>query len=150
MFELCFGNAKASSARASVTLCLMSLVGCVFDSRSGSNANLLPESWSREKSSRAGNLAEASSRELESRPLGVRVESSAAQGSLLGPLLGEGLGLGACASPSAFVGLPRLIGVMSGMARISSTIGARNAPTDGGEATLGSAGGRCWLRLASD
>jgi hypothetical protein len=113
----------------------------------GSKAYLLPDWLSREKSSSGGNLSEASSN------VGGAVtwaESRAAQGSLPAPLRGEGLGLGTFGSPSTRVGLPRRMGVISGIVCFSSVGGARYAPAMGGLATSGSRGGKCWFRRASD
>lgn len=115
------GEAKASSASASVTRWLISLGfeaadGCDF----GSNANLFPDSCRIENWSRGGKRVEISSSSLLS---GRRFDgaSKAAKGSLLMTRIGDGLGRAAGCFAEESVGLPRLIGVMSGMFSFSST-----------------------------
>lgn len=48
--------------------------------------------------------------------------------------------MGTFGSPSTLVGLPRRMGVISGMLCFSSVGGARNAPANGGVATSGPRG----------
>lgn len=106
-----------------------------------SKANLLPESCNKENSSRAGNLAEISSKLALS--LGA-LESSALKGSLELFLNGEGDGLDTLELASNVVGLPRRIGVISGMICFSTTGDTLKAPaSSGGVFVLGSAEGRC-------
>ena len=108
----------------------------------GLNGNLPPESWSKEKSSKAGNLVETSSRRADCRAEGGPV-SSAVKGSPVAPLNGEGFALGVLLPPSALLGLPRRMGVMSGIVCSSKNRGALKAPATGGVATFGSDEGRC-------
>lgn len=125
-----WGLLKASSARASVTI-LPKLSGG-FEGEVGlSKSNLAPWSCRIANWSRDGNLAEASS---VSSLLPVW-ESRAAKGSPLVTLIGEGLGLAACgagwgwAAPAG--GLPRLIGVTSGIFGWDTGGGEKTAPTTG-------------------
>ena len=60
------------------------------------------------------------------------MESRAAKGSLEVTLIGDGFGRGACSAES-FVGLPRLIGVMSGIVVFSTGGGEAYAPTARGD-----------------
>ena len=107
----------------------------------GSKAKLPPESCSNENSSSGGNLIDASSDGTASEVDGA--ESRAAHGSFEAFLRGEGLGLGTFGSASALTGLPRRIGVISGIVCFSSVGGPRNAPAIGGDAMLGSGEGKC-------
>jgi len=77
-------------------------------------------------------------------------ESRAVNGSSAAPFNGDGFGLATIEWPSSLPGLPRRIGVISGMDCFSSVGGAWKAPTIGGVATFGSGDGRCWLLRASD
>lgn len=65
-------------------------------------------------------------------------ESSASNGSFDAPRIGEGLGFTALCSTSVLVGLPRLMGTISGRTFFSSTGLTWYAPSSGGEATFGS------------
>ena len=137
------GSAKASSARAFVTCCLMSCGAFFAAPCFESKANLLPESCNKENSSRAGNLAEISSTLAlsftESFPA-----SSILKGSPVLFLKGEGDGFGIFDFASNVVGLPRLIGTISGRLCFSTTTGALKAPaTSGGVFTSSSVEGRC-------
>ena len=136
------GRAKASSARASVTRSLISLGALVVVSDLGSNENLLPESWRREKSSKGGNLIETSSMKSW---VGAEDdgESSASNGSFDAPRIGEEFGFTALCSSSVLFGLPRLMGTISGRTFFSSIGCTWYAPTWGGEAILGSGIGSC-------
>lgn len=104
------GRANASSARASVTLSLMSFAIFVADSELLSNANLLPGSWRMENPLRGGNRLATSSKPWE----GAKgdLPSSASNGSLM-LSIGVEFCMGLC-SGSVFVGLPRLIGMILG------------------------------------
>ena len=73
----------------------------------------------------------------------VGFESRAAKGSLLVFLFGDGFGRDATCSEDSFVGLPRLIGTISGRLGFSSTGGALYAPIMGGDTMFGSGEGRC-------
>lgn len=99
-------------------------------SESGSNVNLLFESWRIAKSARGGNLLEASSTKTLVDPK-VAVVSSAPNGSFDIILIGEGLGLGTLCRESGLDGLPRRIGITSGIAGLSSTAGTLYAPAIG-------------------
>jgi len=104
------GNANASSARASVTRWLSCGSGVVG---AWPNSNFLPRSCNNENSSNEGKrAANSSAAALLSRTLW---ESRAANGSEVVPLMGEGLGLAAAGCVTGTVGLPRLIGAISGM-----------------------------------
>ena len=87
----------------------------------GAKENLLPVSCRIENCSSGGKREEISSTSGFGGEAGL--ESRAAKGSLDVTLMGEGFGRGACPLES-FVGLPRLIGVMSGMTVFSTTGGA--------------------------
>ena len=138
----CEGSAKASSASASVTLWLISFAGFVAPSDFASKANLLCASLRRENFSSSGNLAEMSSSKASSFWLDGAA-SRALKGSPVAPLNGDGLGLATSCREPGFVGRPRRIGVISGMACRSSTTEAFEAPTTGGEVTFDSGDGRC-------
>lgn len=69
--------------------------------------------------------------------------SKAAKGSLATAGLGDGLGRAAGWSALELMGLPRLMGVMSGKVGFSSTTGAWYAPTTGGEAIFVGGVGSC-------
>jgi hypothetical protein len=62
---------------------------------------------------------------------------------------GDGLGLVDVCSECGLVGRPRLIGTISGTACCVWAGGALKAPTIGGEATVISGEGRCWLARLS-
>lgn len=146
---VCAGMANASSANAAVTRCEISF-GC--DLLSGdlpSKSILLPESCSRENWSKVGKRLDSSSPGAlnDREPLS---ESSAANGSLAEPRRGEGLGLVATCSDDGLVGLPRLIGTISGTGCCTCIAGALKAPTTGGEVVLLSGDDSCWLLPASD
>lgn len=104
------GRANASSARASVTLSLMSFGIFVADSEFLSNANVLPGSWRMENSSRGRNRLATSSKPWA----GAKgdLPSSASNGSLM-LSIGVEFCMDLC-SGSVFVGLPRLIGMIVG------------------------------------
>ena len=77
------------------------------------------------------------------------VESKAANGSPV-VLKGDGLGRDDMWFAAPLAGLPRRMGVISGITTFSSTGGDLYAPTTGGEAILEGVEGRCWFRRASD
>lgn len=124
------GLLKASSARASVTI-LPKLSWGFWGEVGLSKSNLAPWSCKIENWSREGNRAEASS---ESSLLPV-LASRAAKGSPLVTRIGDGLGLPACgwgwgwAAPAG--GLPRLMGVTSGIFGWDTAGGEKTAPTTG-------------------
>lgn len=76
--------------------------------------------------------------------------SSAANGSLVAPRRGDGLGLVDVCSECGLVGRPRLIGTISGTACCVWAGGALKAPAIGGGAIVISGEGRCWLARLSD
>jgi len=140
------GKPKASSASASVTL-LFKGSGTGSALGGGAKSNFAPLSWSNENSSKDGKRAASSS------AAALRTctfwESSAAKGSEDAPLMGEGLGFGATACVTGTVGLPRLIGVISGITWTCCTGATFWIPMIGGEATCGSGDGSCsFLRLS--
>jgi hypothetical protein len=114
------GKAKASSAKASVTLWAIlfgwaGVAGAFFWSK----ANFPPDSCRRENCSSGGNRDEISSTgTLAGAKPGF--ESSAAKGSLETILKGDGLGRVPGCAAFVVVGLPRLIGVISGRVIFSS------------------------------
>lgn len=115
------GRANASSARASVTLSLMSFGIFVAGSELISNANLLPGSWRMENSSRGGNRLATSSKPWVSAK--GDLPSSASNGSLATLSIGVEVGMVALCSGSVLVGLPRLIGMILGKTSSSLTTG---------------------------
>lgn len=115
------GRANASSARASVTLSLMSFGIFVTVSELTSNANLLPESWRMENPSRGGNGLATSSKPW----VGARgdLPSRASNGSLAILSIGVVLCTVVLCSGSVLLGLPRLIGMISGKTSSSLATG---------------------------
>lgn len=69
--------------------------------------------------------------------------SRAEKGSLEAPRNGDGLEFDTFGPFSDFVGLPRRIGVMSGISCFASVGGALKAPTTGGVAVFCLGDGRC-------
>jgi len=129
------GEANASSARASTTRIDSAASVLVMVS---SNSNFWPRSWSREKSSSDGKRAASSS--AAARRTWTSCESSAAKGSDEVPLMGETLGLAVEGCWVGAVGLPRLIGVISGSCCTCLTGDTFCRPTVGGEVTWSSGG----------
>src|SRR4051812_14132087 len=109
------GRAKASSARACVMRLLRtaSPLGSAVGGGDWPNSNFAPLSCSSENSSREGKRAASSS--AAALLTCTFWESRAAKGSEAVPLIGDGLGLAPCGCCTGAVGLPLLIGAISGM-----------------------------------
>jgi len=138
-------EAKASSASACTTRLFKAGSAAVG---ACPNSNFWPRSCSSENSSRDGKRDASSS--AAARRTWTSWESRAANGSEAVPRIGEALGFAAGGCWAGPVGLPRRIGVMSGICWTCLTGATFCKPTIGGEATSGSVGGSCWFLRASD
>ena len=108
----------------------------------------MPLSCNKENSSSEGKRAASSS--AAALLTCTDCESRAAKGSFVVPLIGEGLGFTTGECCDGPVGLPRLIGVMSGMIWTACTGRDLWIPITGGEGTLSSGDGSCSFLRVSD